>query len=98
MEEVGYTDLAAHKQQHADFQFRFRALHERLERDGATQENLRALADAVEAWMKEHLLDQDRRLVEFIRSQAPERRGEPEGPTSSRSPDPGRTPPPLRLV
>ena len=98
MEEVGYVDLAAHKQQHADFLSRLRVLQERLAHDDATPEDRRVLADTVEAWMKDHLLDQDRRLVEFIRSQAPERRGEPEGPTSSRSPDPGRTPPPLRLV
>jgi hemerythrin-like metal-binding protein/PAS domain S-box-containing protein len=97
MEEMGYSELAAHKQQHADFQSRLRALHERLERDGATQENLGALADAVEAWMKEHVLDQDRRLVEFIWSKGPEPRGEPEGRTSSRRPDPGRPPPRLRL-
>ena len=34
------------------------------------RENLRALADTVEAWVIEHVLDEDRRLAAFIRSQS----------------------------
>ena len=98
MEEVGYVDLAAHKQQHADFLSRLRVLQERLAHDDATPEDRRVLADTVEAWMKDHLLDQDRRLVEFIRSQAPEPPDEPRGSASSRSPGPGWPPPRLHVV
>jgi hemerythrin-like metal-binding protein len=98
MEEVGYVDLAAHKQQHAEFLSRLRVLHERLTRDDATPEKLGVLMDTVEAWMKEHVRGQDRRLAEFIRSRAPEPRDEPERPTSSRSPGPEWPPPRLHVV
>ncbi len=51
---------------------RMGALREPLERTGATRNNLRALADTVQGWVIEHVLDEDRRLAEFIRSQSQE--------------------------
>ncbi|OFX26013.1 MAG: hypothetical protein A2V77_05375 [Anaeromyxobacter sp. RBG_16_69_14] len=71
MEDVGYPDFAAHKQRHEDFLRQMNALQEGLERDGATRESLGTLADTVGAWVVEHVLDRDRHLAEFIRSQVP---------------------------
>jgi len=98
MEEVGYPDLAAHKQQHADFLHRVRGIQERLERDGARPGDVGVLADTVETWVMEHVLDQDRRLAAFIRSRAPEPQGEPGGPAPTRSSAPERPPSRLRVV
>ena len=94
MEEVDYPDLATHKQRHEDLLRQLRVLQEQLERDGATPEKLSVLADAVQAWVAEHVFDEDRRLAEFIRDQA---RVEPGAATPIRT-DPGRPAPRLSLV
>jgi hemerythrin-like metal-binding protein/PAS domain S-box-containing protein len=69
MEDVGYPETAAHKQQHQEFLLQLREFHERLERQGATTESAEMLAAAVETWMTEHILDHDRRAMEYIREQ-----------------------------
>ena len=94
MEEVDYPDLAAHKQRHGDGLRRLRVLQEQLEREGATSEKLSVLADAIQVWVAEHVFDEDRRLAEFIRDQA---RADDAG-IPTRSTDPGRPTPRLRLV
>ncbi len=68
MDDVAYPDVTSHKQRHLDFLDQFRCLRDRLEQDGATFENIGALANAVETWVAKHVLDEDRRLAEFIRN------------------------------
>jgi hemerythrin-like metal-binding protein len=67
MEEVGYPHAGVHREQHAAFTSQLAQLGDRVEREGATPENVSALADAVERWVGEHVQDEDRRLAEFIR-------------------------------
>ena len=73
MDDVGYPDLAAHKQRHEDYLRRSRVLQEQLERDGVTPDKLSVLADSIQAWVTEHVYDEDRRLTEFIRERKPSR-------------------------
>jgi len=73
MDDVGYPDLAAHKQRHEDYLRRSRVLQEQLERDGVTPDKLSVLADSIQAWVTEHVYDEDRRLAEFIRERKPSR-------------------------
>ncbi len=68
MEEIGYPELESHRQLHLRFFDRFMQLKARIEREGATPENVAALADMVERWVKEHVLGVDRRLAAFIRA------------------------------
>ncbi|HET9598038.1 MAG TPA: PAS domain-containing protein, partial [Anaeromyxobacteraceae bacterium] len=75
MEDVGFPKVAAHKQQHASFLSQLRAFQEAVEREGrpgATPENLEALASTVEAWVNQHVLEQDRLVAEFLREQRPD--------------------------
>jgi hemerythrin-like metal-binding protein len=68
MEDVGYPRAALHRDQHLAFASELARFKERLRTDGATPETAAALADAVEGWVREHVLDEDRRLADFIRS------------------------------
>jgi hemerythrin-like metal-binding protein len=67
MDDVAYPRAAVHQQQHIEFVSEIARLRARLERDGPTSDNVGALANAVEQWVAEHVLDEDRRLAEFIR-------------------------------
>jgi hemerythrin-like metal-binding protein len=69
MENVKYPQLDAHRQEHRDFLTTFGQLQEKLRREGATPENVRALAHAVETWLPAHVEDEDRRFAEFVRGQ-----------------------------
>jgi hemerythrin len=97
MEDVGYPELAAHKQRHEDFLRQMGVLHERLERAGATPESLGGPVDTIEAWVIEHVLDQDRSMAEFIRTQTLAHT-EADGATPTRSTAPGLPQRRLRLV
>lgn len=68
MEAVGYPGAAAHQEQHLAFVDEVLHLRDRLERDGITLDGISALADAVDRWIAKHVLDEDRRLAEFIRT------------------------------
>jgi hemerythrin-like metal-binding protein len=67
MDDVRYPRAALHQEQHLAFATELLKHRERLQRSGATPENVAALADAVESWIAEHVLDEDRKLAEFIR-------------------------------
>ncbi len=67
MNDVAYPRAALHQQEHVQFVSEIARLRAHLEREGPTVENVAALADAVEKWVSEHVLDEDRRLAEFIR-------------------------------
>lgn len=68
MQDVRYPRAALHHEQHLNFIDELHRLREQLERDGVTVATVASLADAVEAWVAEHVLEEDRRLAEFIRS------------------------------
>ena len=68
MEDVNYPEMAAHKQHHSEFLQRFHAIQQQLQNEGATPESVGSLADTIEAWVAEHILEEDLQLAEFIRS------------------------------
>ncbi len=68
MKDVGYPDLALHRERHEAFVRDVHVLQELLERDGATPKSLSAMVDAVQAWVTEHVWGLDRELAEFIRT------------------------------
>jgi hemerythrin-like metal-binding protein len=68
MEDVRYPRASLHRERHLAFVSELLRLRERVQREGATPEKVAMLADAVESWVTEHVLDEDRRLAGFIRS------------------------------
>jgi hemerythrin-like metal-binding protein len=69
MSDVAYPRAALHEQEHVQFVSEIARFRAQLEREGPTPEKVAALADAIEKWVSEHVLDEDRRLAEFIRGQ-----------------------------
>jgi hemerythrin-like metal-binding protein len=67
MDDVRYPRAALHQDEHLAFATELVRHRERLQREGATPENVAALADAVESWVTEHVLGEDRQLAAFIR-------------------------------
>ncbi len=67
MADVEYPDREHHERDHREFLDAFVRLRDRLLQEGSTTEHAGALATAVEAWVGEHVLDEDRRLAEFVR-------------------------------
>ncbi len=86
MEDLGYPDLQVDKRRHDGLLDRMRTLQGRLEREGATTSNVASVADAVEVWIAEHAVNQERRLAEFIRTHAPERQDDGSPGTSALAP------------
>lgn len=69
MDDVSYTDRAAHGQEHRDFLLSIRRLRETVEdADGKSSEvpGVAALAWSLAQWWESHALNYDRRLVEFM--------------------------------
>jgi hemerythrin len=66
MDDVGYPRAALHRDQHLAFASEIARFRDRFRREGPTPDAAAALADAVEGWVREHVLDEDRRLANFI--------------------------------
>jgi PAS domain S-box-containing protein/hemerythrin-like metal-binding protein len=66
MEDVQYPDVVSHRDQHREFLSQLRRLQERVRGEGPTSENVGAVAQAVEAWLPSHVLNEDRRFTDFV--------------------------------
>ena len=58
--------LALHKSAHSAFRAKVRELHETL--DGSNTEIMEVLVRLLERWLQKHELDEDKLLLEFMRS------------------------------
>jgi hemerythrin-like metal-binding protein len=70
MEDVQYPDVASHREQHREFLIQLRRLQERVRGEGPTSQNVGAVAQAVEAWLPQHVLNEDRRFTDFVESRS----------------------------
>ena len=67
MSQSDYPDQTTHRQHHLQLFERLGPLRRRLEREGATEERVREVADAAREWVSGHVMTHDVRLAEFLR-------------------------------
>jgi hemerythrin-like metal-binding protein len=68
MAEADFPGRELHAQEHAEFLEELGLRRARLERDGATPENVAALLDSVEKWVTEHVLVRDIAMTAYVRA------------------------------
>lgn len=67
MESIGYPDLWEHRRQHLNFFDVFVNLRAKFDM-APTEENRRALIEGIQRWVETHILTEDTRIVEFLKS------------------------------
>lgn len=83
MDRTGYPDRASHVREHLSFFETYFEQRNRLEREGATPENVAAFADVLQEWVRHHVLVEDRRMAAFVRSNRPAAAPPPSDQTAS---------------
>src|SRR5512137_577137 len=68
MRETGYPDAAEHRQEHADFTRRLRALVPQWESDGDSRALRLALVGFLRFWVADHVRGSDRHVATHARS------------------------------